>query len=859
MIITLIFIFQVRQQSKLISKQSIERVQRERQRQNELIRRRKEQEMKLWREQNVEKLQKIYKNCMEEIGQGHKAATEYRAQEQDELKKREIQQEKAAQRGKEAAERLEKQKLMKQKKKFVNKLKQKSVSIQTENNRLHEIGLKLGHDADLSLSSSEEMIDEPHVNFKESASKTILSSDDDVEEVKIRSDLTCEENKDKRQQEPKLIKLETGYDDGYDQLMSDYKSVYGRAQHPLHRPFSKLSDLVRGRTDIEIRKPSVRFDDYSSSYKLIDNVRSLTDKERLASLLDNPPSQRKVNQPVSSPKKIPVTIPEKLIPKNPGQRPKFAVPKDNPIRIPGQARTIPLIQSVAKLKADEELERQKQQKYQSPVKRLPAGSAKTKSTGPTTTVRADYEALEKELAVLTKQISSGHNAYNFSVEKLAKDSRTRQNKMEAAFVRAARQQAPVTVVPSQTKGRQTINVASTPEKVTVESSPDDSPEYDVEDEQLRRLQVLLGRINQQKQEVQQAMNESKIELEQKRKIMKPTTTDESELMNHNNLLRSLLSHRQKTLEIEARELRLSQMEEKIERLIRECSLKYKRINRTRGHVIEVIGGENSTTSTIESSTDATTVEKLPKQVIINLGDLIKKKKKMTKHSSLIKEAQTVEKSSQVPDLQAPQPDIAPKQSNLQIIQQPPIDIQTITDDSSSVSEKPTTSRDKLNDKSKDKSKDLDKYLNQISAEKEALEKVDVSSKSIKSGAKKKQMPKPKKPIQSYIKCLLKMSKKEIDELSVSSVSSVSTPNVSVIETPANRLRAGNVNSDPTEPYLAELENFLTNNITEIPSNSSHGDQLSLLTNLVAGVLKKFLLDLTRRISPISPILGSSIE
>lgn len=264
----------------------------EKRRQEKCLEQCKAKELKLWQKKNIEKYQKEYEKCIKNVGSAHKAAKKHENDENLNQVKVMTQRSVAAKRGLLAAERIRKSQEANRKKKTINKLKQKTVSIQTEFNSL------LSTDSDMETSklldnlSSDESLEEyrqdnvysdkPFTNYKPDASKTIISSSDDEEEIKILSDMTSEENEQKRFTQD--TKRQQSVDPNYDRPVSDYKTSY---YPPDNRPFSQVSDFIQKRKEKvpDYRPVLAEVGNYSRS---LDASRSLLDKEKLGHLIRSP-------------------------------------------------------------------------------------------------------------------------------------------------------------------------------------------------------------------------------------------------------------------------------------------------------------------------------------------------------------------------------------------------------------------------------------------------------------------------------------------------------------------------------------------------------------------------------------------
>lgn len=272
----------------------------EKQRQEKCLEQCKAKELKLWQKKNIEKYQKEYEKCIKNVGSAHKAAKKHENDENVSQAKIMTQRAVAAKRGLLAAERIRKSQEANRKKKSINKLKQKTVSIQTELNSLSSTDTDLETSKlldNISISSDEGIVgrrpdyvnpDKPFTPFKPNASKTILSSSDDEDEIKILSDMTSEENEQKHFTQE--TKRQQSVDPNYDRPVSDYKSTYYPSDN---RPFSQVSEFIQKRNErIPEQRPALaEVGNYSRS---LDASRSLIDKEKLEYLVKSPGKHQSV-------------------------------------------------------------------------------------------------------------------------------------------------------------------------------------------------------------------------------------------------------------------------------------------------------------------------------------------------------------------------------------------------------------------------------------------------------------------------------------------------------------------------------------------------------------------------------------
>lgn len=281
----------------MLAKNLRNRYDEEKQRQEKCFEECKARELKLWQQKNIEKLQGEYERCLKNVGKAHKAAKQHENEEKLQEAKKMAHRATAIRRGLQAAEKLKRDQDAKKKKKTINKLKQKTVSIQTEfgSSMSDSEASRVLDDQHFSSENEDELntIDylnpeRPFVNqYKPNASKIILSSSsEDEEEIKILSDMTSEENGRKRyeiQMEQKK-KPASSIDPNYDRISSDYRSI------PLQsgRQFSQVSEFLRKRTEPEEppRRPVLA--ELNNYHHVLDESRTLMDKEKLQNLVKSP-------------------------------------------------------------------------------------------------------------------------------------------------------------------------------------------------------------------------------------------------------------------------------------------------------------------------------------------------------------------------------------------------------------------------------------------------------------------------------------------------------------------------------------------------------------------------------------------
>uniref|UniRef100_A0A336LPP1 CSON015430 protein n=1 Tax=Culicoides sonorensis TaxID=179676 RepID=A0A336LPP1_CULSO len=283
---------QVRQQSKLMAKNIRNKYEEEKKRQEKCLEECKAKELKLWQKKNIQKLQKDYEKCIKDCGSAQKAARKHENDENFSQAQLLNQRATAAKRGLLAAERLRKSRTPNTNKKTLSRLKQKSVSIQTEIESLSSTSSDLDTSKkiqNLSISSDENIQaknssayvnpDKPYLNFKSNAYKTILSSSDDEEEIKILSDMTSEEN-DKKNVKPQETKCQKSIDYNYDQPTSEYKlGIVSES-----RPFTQVSKYLKKRQDSESEQRTV-LAEVGNNCRSLDPPRTLLEKEKLEYLI----------------------------------------------------------------------------------------------------------------------------------------------------------------------------------------------------------------------------------------------------------------------------------------------------------------------------------------------------------------------------------------------------------------------------------------------------------------------------------------------------------------------------------------------------------------------------------------------
>lgn len=247
---------------------------------------RKTRELKQWQRKTVEKYRKEYEKCLKNVGTAHKAAMHL-----DEVKVMK-QTTCAAEQSSLAAGRIEK-------KSPINIKERRTVSMQTEINPLtttyNDSNTKTLQLLDnISIPSVEVMLghrpdhvnpDNPIIKYNPVLSKTILSSTDDEEEIKVLNKITKEENKrnDSRDARDKHT-----LNFNYDLPWSDYKYTY----HPQDISFNQVSELI-----LNHQRPAlIGALNYSSA---LNSSRSLMDREKLEHLIE--PALKPYNYPNGDP------------------------------------------------------------------------------------------------------------------------------------------------------------------------------------------------------------------------------------------------------------------------------------------------------------------------------------------------------------------------------------------------------------------------------------------------------------------------------------------------------------------------------------------------------------------------------
>lgn len=237
---------------------------------------RKTRELKQWQRKNVEKYRKEYEKCLKNVGTAHKAAMHQGDESPTQVK--------AMNQRTCAAEQSCAGKI--QNNSLINIKERRTVSMQTEINPLtttyNDSNTKTLQVLDnISIPSVEVVLghrpdhvnpDNPIIKYNPVLSKTILSSTDDEEEIKVLTNITKEENK---RNDSRDARDKHNLNFNYDLPWSDYKYTY----YPQDISFNQVSELI-----LKHQRPALTKSlNYSSA---LNSSRSLMDREKLEHLVE---------------------------------------------------------------------------------------------------------------------------------------------------------------------------------------------------------------------------------------------------------------------------------------------------------------------------------------------------------------------------------------------------------------------------------------------------------------------------------------------------------------------------------------------------------------------------------------------